>query len=144
MIHFIDDHRDVYGVEPICQVLPIAPSTYYETQLRQTDPVRRPVRQQRDAQVCEAIQQTWDANHCVYGARKVRRQLQRDQWTVARCTVERLMRDMGLHGVTRGRAPQHDTLGPAPDCTRGSCPPGLHGGCAEHKPCARCARAGDP
>ena len=104
MIDFIDDHRDVYGVEPICKVLPIAPSTYHEAKIRETAPHRRSARQQRDARVCEAIQQTWDANHCVYGARKVWRQLQRDQCRVARCTVERLMRDMGLCGVTRGRA----------------------------------------
>jgi len=106
MIDFIDHHRSVYGVEPICSVLPIAPSTYHEAKLRQAAPERRPARQQRDAQVSEAIQETWDANHCVYGARKVWRQLQRDQWQVARCTVERLMRDLGLHGVTRGRAPK--------------------------------------
>ena len=107
MIDFIDDHCDTYGVKPVCKMLPIVPSTYYETKLRQADPVRRPVRQQRNAQICEAIQQTWDAtNHCVCGARKVWRRLQRDQWIGARCTVERLMRDTGLRGVTRGRAPR--------------------------------------
>tara|TARA_B100002049_G_C16049238_1_gene362705 strand:- start:156 stop:1058 length:903 start_codon:yes stop_codon:yes gene_type:complete len=106
MIEFIDHYRGLYGVEPICRVLPIAPSTYHQAKLRQGQPERQPARQQRDAEVRQAIQQTWDANKCVYGARKVWRQLQRDQWQVARCTVERLMRDMGLRGVTRGRAPK--------------------------------------
>lgn len=106
MIDFIDDHRNVYGVGPICTVLPIASSTYYDAKLRQANPERRSARQQRDARMREAIQQTWEANKCVYGARKVWRQLQRDQWQVARCTVERLMQDMGLQGVTRGCAPR--------------------------------------
>ncbi|MES1936226.1 integrase, catalytic region [Salinisphaera hydrothermalis C27AD] len=106
MIDFIDHHRNVYGVEPICKVLPIASSTYYDAKLSQAGPARRSARQQRDARMRGAIQQMWHANRCVYGARKVWRQLQRGRLTVARCTVERLMRDMGLRGVTRGRAPR--------------------------------------
>ena len=118
MVDFIDHHRDVYGVEPICTVLPIASSTYYEAKLRQVAPDRRSERQRRDARLREAIHQTWHANRCVYGARKVWRQLQRNQWQVARCTVERVMRDMGLRGVTRGRAPRTTRADPrqaAPD-----------------------------
>ncbi|RJS91687.1 IS3 family transposase [Salinisphaera sp. Q1T1-3] len=118
MIDFIDHHRDVYGVEPICSVLPIAPSTYHEAKRQASEPSRRSARQKRDAEIRGAIQQTWNANKCVYGARKVWRQLQRDQWHVARCTVKRLMRDMGLHGVTRGRAPrttQSDACQAAPE-----------------------------
>lgn len=80
IVNFIVDHRDVYRGEPICRVLPIAPSTYHEAKRRQAEPNRRSARQQRDVQVCDAIQQTWNANRCVYGARKVWPQLQRDQW----------------------------------------------------------------
>jgi len=86
MIDFIDHHRDVYGVEPICTVLPIASSTYYEAKRQASEPSRRSARQKRDTEMREAIQQTWEANRCVYGARKVWRQLRRDQWQVARCT----------------------------------------------------------
>lgn len=103
MTAFIDDHRQTYGVEPICKVLPIAPSTYYRHAARQADPGKAPVRVQRDAQLCTAIQRVWEANRRVYGARKVWRQLQRESTPVARCTVERLMRRLGLRGVIRGK-----------------------------------------
>jgi transposase InsO family protein len=102
MMAFIDAHRDQYGVEPICAQLPIAPSTYYEHKARQTDPQRQPARVQRDAQLCPMIRQVWEENFRAYGARKVWRQLMRQQTTVARCTVERLMRREGLEGVIRG------------------------------------------
>ncbi len=103
MTAFIDEHREVYGVEPICKVLPIAPSTYYRHATRQADPGKAPVRVQRDARLCTAIQRVWEANRRVYGARKVWRQLQRESMPVARCTVERLMRRLGLRGVIRGK-----------------------------------------
>jgi transposase InsO family protein len=104
MVAFIDEHRDVYGVEPICEVLPIAPSTYYEHRVRVEDPDRRPPREKRDEQLRPQIQRVWNENHAVYGVDKVWRQLGREQLDVARCTVERLMRDMGLRGAVRGRA----------------------------------------
>ena len=103
MVSFIDDHRDTYGVEPICAVLPIAPSTYYEHKARDRDPTRLPPRQQRDATLRGEISRVWDENFQVYGVRKVWRQLLREDVVVARCTVSRLMRDLGLRGVVRGR-----------------------------------------
>ena len=106
MVTFIDDHRESYGVEPICAVLPIAPSTYYEQKARQADPSRLPKRVRRDAELCEEIKRVWQENRRVYGARKVWRQLRREGTEVARCTVERLMRQMGLQGVVRGRKPK--------------------------------------
>ena len=104
MVRFIDQHRDLYGVEPICAVLPIAPSTYFLRKARQQDPTTRPPRAQRDNEVRAAIRRVWDANDQVYGPRKVWKQLHREGTCVARCTVERLMREMGLRGVSRGRA----------------------------------------
>jgi len=103
MVSFIDDYRADYGVEPICDVLPIAPSTYYEAKAREADPTRLPKRAKRDATLREKIRRIWKANFGVYGARKVWRQLIREKTLVARCTVERLMREMGLEGVRRGR-----------------------------------------
>jgi putative transposase len=103
MVSFIDDHRGSYGVEPICQVLPIAPSTYHEQRARQSDPGRLPLRARRDARLKPEIRRVWEANFRVYGARKVWRQLRREGVAVARCTVERLMAQMGLQGAVRGR-----------------------------------------
>jgi putative transposase len=104
MVAFIDDHRDAHGVEPICDVLPIAPSTYYEHRARAEDPDRRPAREKRDEQLRPQIQRVWNDKHAVYGADKVWHQLGREKVDVARCTVERLMRDMGISGATRDRA----------------------------------------
>jgi len=103
MVAFIDAHRAEYGVEPICAELPIAPSTYYAHKARQVDPGRLPPRVVRDAELCTAIQRVWEENFRVYGARKVWKQLRREGRPVARCTVERLMRQQGLAGVVRGR-----------------------------------------
>lgn len=103
MVSFIDDHRVTYGVEPICAVVPIAPSTYYKHKARHRDPERLPVRAKRDATLRAAIRRVWEANFRVYGARKVHRQLVREGIAVARCTVERLMKAMGLEGAVRGR-----------------------------------------
>src|SRR5271168_1445585 len=105
MFDFIESHRTEYGVEPICAVLPIAPSTYYEHRARRRDPARRPARVQRDEQLRVEIQRVHDASYDgVYGAKKVWRQLHREDRVVARCTVERLMCAMGLRGAVRGRA----------------------------------------
>lgn len=104
MIRFIDDHRGTYGVEPICRVLPIAPSTYYQHKVHQSDPDRRSARARRDDALRVEIARVFDANFRVYGVHKVWRQLNREGITVARCTVRRLMRDLGLRGATRGRA----------------------------------------
>jgi transposase InsO family protein len=103
MVAFIDDHREAYGVEPICGVLPIAPSTYYAHNAREADPALRSARAQRDEVLRGEIQRVWEANFRVYGVRKVWRQLNREGIAVARCTVARLMGEMGLRGAVRGR-----------------------------------------
>ena len=100
---FIDDHRGTYGVEPICAVLQIAPSTYYKRQREFRDPEQRSQRAKRDEQLVEAIERIWDESRGLYGSRKVWHQLLREGFSVARCTVERLMRGLGLVGVVRGR-----------------------------------------
>ena len=103
MVTYIDDYKHRFGVEPICKVLPIAPSTYYEHRAKQRDPQRRSDRAKRDDVLKPEIQRVWEDNFRVYGVRKVWRQLKREEFEVARCTVARLMRDLGLRGVIRGR-----------------------------------------
>jgi putative transposase len=103
MVSFIDAHRAAYGVEPICRVLPMAPSTYYEHAARRANLEMRPARAKRDTELRDRIERVWRENFRVYGVRKVWRQLTRDGVEVARCTVERLMRAMGLQGAVRGR-----------------------------------------
>jgi len=103
MTDFIDAHRGRYGVESICRLLPIAPSVYYEQKAREADPSRLPARVVRDAWLTGEIDRVWRSNRRVYGARKVWLQLNHEGIRVARCTVERLMRRMGLRGVVRGR-----------------------------------------
>ena len=102
MTTFVDDHRETYGVEPICAELPIAPSVYYEHKRREREPERRSARCKRDGELRPQIRRVWESNFGVYGARKVWRQLHREGVEVARCTVERLMRQEGLKGVVRG------------------------------------------
>jgi transposase InsO family protein len=102
MTAFVDAYRDEYGVEPICQQLPIAPSTYYERKARQANPDREPKRVKRDRALEAEIRRVWEENFRVYGARKVWRQLKREGIEVARCTVERLMNTLGIQGVRRG------------------------------------------
>jgi putative transposase len=104
MIAFIDDHRDSFGVEPIRRVLPIAPSTYRAHAARRADPAKAPPRVRRDAALREHIRRVWAQNFEVYGVRKVWRQLGREGIAAARCTVARLMREMGLKGTVRGRS----------------------------------------
>src|SRR3954452_1427339 len=96
MIAFIDDHREVYGVEPICKVLPIAPSTYHAHVAARTEPAKASAHARQDLVLMAQIRRVHEANFGVYGARKVWRQLAREGIVVARCTVERLMRQMGL------------------------------------------------
>ena len=104
MVAFIDDHRKAVGVEPICRVLPIAPSTYFRRKAEQRDPTRRSARAQRDEVLRAVIRRIWEENHRVYGPRKVWKQMGREGLREARCRVRRLMRDMGLAGAVRGRA----------------------------------------
>jgi transposase InsO family protein len=103
MTRFIDDHRDQYGVEPICKVLPIAPSTYYARKAAEADPQQLSERARRDMALRPVIKRVFHENYGVYGVRKVWRQMLREGYDVARCTVARLMRDMGLRGVIRGK-----------------------------------------
>jgi transposase InsO family protein len=103
MIAFIDEHRAVHGVEPICRVLPIAPSTYHAHAARRANPAKLPARARRDITLRTEIRRVYEENFGVYGVRKVWRQLLREGIAVARCTVARLMRAMGLQGVVRGK-----------------------------------------
>ena len=100
---FIDQHRNTFGVEPICTELQVAPSGYWRHAARQRDPSLRSARAQHDEALIPHIERVWQANQQVYGADKVWRQLRREGIKVARCTVERLMRRCGLRGVIRGK-----------------------------------------
>jgi putative transposase len=110
MVAFIDSHRWEYGVEPICEQLPIAPSTYYQYKLEERDPQKRSKRKKRDARLCVVIQGRWEENEEAYGYRKMWHELKRRKVKVARSTVARLMRDMGLCGVVRGKAFKRTTV----------------------------------
>ena len=103
MIAFIDAQRNAYGVEPICRVLPIAPSTCYEHVAQRRDPSRLSALRRSDLALKPEIMRVFAENFAVYGARKVWRQLKREGFDVARCTVERLMRELGLEGAIRGK-----------------------------------------
>ena len=118
MIAFIDDHREVYGVEPIRKALPIAPSTYHAHAARRADPAKAPARARRDQTLKAEIARVFAENFAVYGARKVWRQLGREGIEVARCTVERLMREIGLQGVVRGKPPRTTISDKATPCPR--------------------------
>lgn len=118
MTAFIDKHRSAFGVEPICNVLPIAPSTYYEHARRRECPEAAPERVRRDAVLRPEIQRVFDENYRVYGARKVWRQLLREGHSVARCTVERLMRAMALQGAIRGKRVRTTIADKAAPCPR--------------------------
>ena len=117
MIAFIDDHRRAYGVEPICKVLPIAPSTYHAHVAKRADPEKLSVRAKRDIDLQPEIARVFAENFEVYGVRKVWRQMVRERFVIARCTVARLMRVMGLQGVIRGkpmRTTVQDKTAPCP------------------------------
>jgi transposase InsO family protein len=116
MIAFIDDHRGEHGVEPICAVLPIAPSTYHSHAARRADPSLLPRRATRDAGLMPLVARVFEENFEVYGVRKVWRQLQREGQEVARCTIERLMQSMGLQGVIRGKPVKTTTSDKAAPC----------------------------
>ncbi|MFJ1312206.1 IS3 family transposase [Ciceribacter sp. T2.26MG-112.2] len=103
MISFIDEYRAVFGVEPICRLLPIAPSTYYENIAKRLDVDRLSTRARSDIALKIEIRRVFDENFQVYGVRKVWRQLQREGFDIARCTVSRLMKAMGLQGIIRGK-----------------------------------------
>ena len=103
MIAFIEHHKSMHGVEPICKVLPIAPSTYFDHRAKQSDPAKLSARVRRDAALRPTISRVFERNHKIYGARKVWLQMKREGVSIARYTVERLMRSMGLHGVIRGK-----------------------------------------
>src|SRR5581483_4109776 len=105
LVKFIDEHKHRWGVEPICRVLQVAPSTYYAATTRPPS-----ARKQRDETLKEAIQRIWTEHFGVYGADKVWAQLRREGIRVARCTVERLMRTLGLRGVVRGKAKVRTTI----------------------------------
>jgi putative transposase len=104
MVRFIDDHRQVFGVESICAVVPIAPSTYFRHKAQQADPSRRSARAIQDDVLKAIIRRIWEENHRVYGPRTVWRQMGREHLRVARCRVRRVMRALGLAGAVRGRA----------------------------------------
>ncbi|SHI59228.1 Transposase InsO and inactivated derivatives [Shimia gijangensis] len=103
MITFIEDQRVVYGVESICRVLPIAPSTYYHRLACYADPSKASGRAQRDAELRPEVQRVWDDNYQVYGVRKAWHQLKREGFDVTRCTVQRLMKQIGIRGAVRGK-----------------------------------------
>jgi HTH-like domain len=158
MIGFIDDHRGAYGVEPICRVLPIAPSTYHADAARRADPARVSARARRDDALKPEVQRVFEENFHVYGVRKVWRQLKREGHDVARCTVARLMRALGLQGDPRQASQNHDQrqgdgvpVGPRQSAVQGRAPEcavalRLHlcgdlGGLRLRRLCHRCMRA---
>ena len=103
MYRLVDEHRGTFGVEPICAVVQIAPSAYRRHAARQRDRSLLSARARRDDALMPKVEAVWNANLRVYGADKVWKQMNREGDTVARCTVERLMRRLGLRGVKRGK-----------------------------------------
>jgi len=106
MIQFIEDHRADHGVEPICRVLPIAPATFYDHLAKRADPSRLSDRAKRDAELKPEIERVFEENLSIYGVRKVWHQMRREGFDIARCTVARLMKDIGIEGVVRGKQPK--------------------------------------
>jgi transposase InsO family protein len=118
MTAFIEEHRGEFGVEPMCRMLQIAQSTYYERRAIARDPDRASARAKSDADLCIKINAAWEENRKLYGARKIWHVLLRDNQAIARCTVERLMRNLGIKGVVRGKkvvTTNPDTSQPCPD-----------------------------
>lgn len=116
MMSLIDQHRSAYGVEPICKVLQVAPSAYWRYAARQRNPAFASARSKRDGLLMLEIQRVWETNLCVYGADKVWRHMNREGITVARCTVERLMRKLGLQGALRGKRKRTTVADPSVPC----------------------------
>jgi transposase InsO family protein len=104
MISFIEEHRNSLGVEPVCKVLPIAQSTFYAHVAIARNPDLASNRAKRDAVLSPEIKRVWEGNKEVYGIREIWHQLLREEFSIARCTVARLMKDLGIHGVIRGKA----------------------------------------
>jgi putative transposase len=113
MVDYIDSHRDEFGVEPICKVLQVAPSTYYAARCRRVEPSARAV---RDAVMMQALMALWVTNRKVYGAHKLWRAAVRAGHDIGRDHVARLMRELGIRGVSRRR--RVFTTGPDPDAVR--------------------------
>lgn len=127
---FIDDHRKELGIEPICRELRVAPSSYYEHAARLVDPDKRSVRARRDDELRQQFGRVHEASFGLYGTRKVWHQLRREGIEVAKCTVERLMRAMGLAGIRRGKTCVTTVSNPKTPCpltgsTASSRSPGL-------------------
>ncbi len=116
MIAFIEDHRSEHGVEPICRILQIAPSTFYERLAIERDPDRASKRAKRDAYLREEMKDVWEKNRSVYGARKLWHAMKRKKIDIARCTVERLMRQLGIQGARRGKKIKTTHGQPADQC----------------------------
>jgi HTH-like domain len=138
MIAFIDDHRPLHGIEPICRVLAIAPSTYYKHACRRRDPARLPARARRDAILRSEIRQVWEGNFRVYGVRKVRRQLGREGIAVARCTTARRMpadRVVGCDPRQSGKDNDRGRAVTPADINRNSRPTSIGMGGRHHSEC---------
>jgi transposase InsO family protein len=118
MIAFIDDYRGDHGIEPICKLLPIAPSTYRLHAAKLADPSKLSLRAKRDLVLKIEIKRVFEGNFGVYGVRKVWRQMQREGFDVARCTIARLMRSMGLQGVIRGKPVRTTVSNKAAPCPK--------------------------
>lgn len=116
MIAFIQAHRSHYGVEPMCRVLQIAPSTFYEQQAIARDPSLVSDRAKRDEELRRELLRVWQENRSLYGARKLWHAMKREKISIARCTVERLMRDIGIEGVRRGKKVKTTYGQPADAC----------------------------
>jgi putative transposase len=118
MTGFIEEHRAVFGVGPVCKVLPVAPSTYYAKVAVECDPDRASDRARKDVDDREDVNRIHDASGQRYGARKVWHALRREGKNIARCTVERLMKAMEIQGVVRGGkviTTNPDAAQPCPD-----------------------------
>ena len=113
---FVDQHRERFGVEAICKVLPIAPPTNFAHAARSANPALRSDRARRDAALIPEVQRVHRENFEVYGVHKFWRQMQREGFKVARCTVQRLMRQLGLKGVIRGKPMRATIVNPAAPC----------------------------
>jgi hypothetical protein len=122
MIRFIEGHRDIHWVEPICRVLPIAPTTFYDNMVKRRDLSRLSDRAKRDVELRPEIERVFEENLSVYGVRKIWHQMQREGCDIARCTVAHLMKDMRIEGVIRGKKPRTTVPDKALRC-QGPCEP---------------------
>ena len=137
MIAFIDDHREAHGVEPICKVLPIAPSTYYDHVAGRRDPARLSARAKRDMALKVEVRRVFEENFRGYGVRKAWRQLRREGFDVARCAVERLMREVGFPAKAPAKSPRSTV----PQCLARGCPAWPHPSRFLRRPGQACPRS---